>query len=170
MEHWLNTIKLYDCLHGCRANRRTGTAVIKAKMAQQLSYLELKPLYGVFLDLKKAFNSMDWDCCIMILEGYGAGPRMIWLIQTYWHNAIMICCASGNYSTLKGGCGVTQGGPLSAKLLNILATEGTRTPVDLPEVKGCVGRVWDEHTCRAHHGSLADDCGVHSNPTGSTGM
>ncbi len=46
-------------------------------MAQQLSYLELKPFYGVFLDLKKAFDSMDRERCIMILEGYGAGPRMI---------------------------------------------------------------------------------------------
>ena len=59
-------------------------AVIEAKMAQQLSYLELKPLYGVFLDLKKAFDSMDWDRCIMILEGWGAGPQMIRLIQTCW--------------------------------------------------------------------------------------
>jgi len=62
-------------------------AVVKAKMAQQLSYLELKPLYGVFLDLKKAFDSMDRDCCIMILEGCGAGPWMIRLIRTCWCDA-----------------------------------------------------------------------------------
>ncbi len=32
-----------------------------------------------------------------------------------------MCRASGNYSTpLKAGCGVTQGGPLSAKLFNIM--------------------------------------------------
>jgi hypothetical protein len=34
---------LHDCLHGCCTNRGTGTAVIKAKLAQQLLYLELKP-------------------------------------------------------------------------------------------------------------------------------
>jgi hypothetical protein len=93
-------------------------------MVQQLSYLELKPFYGVFLDLKKAFNSMDWECCIMILEGYGAGPRMIRLIRGYWRDAIMVCRASGNYGTpFKAGCGVTQGGPLSAKLFNILVVD-----------------------------------------------
>jgi len=83
MDHRLNANELHDCLHGCRAHRGTGTVVIEAKLAQQLSYLELKPFYEVFLDLKKAFDSMDRECCIMILEGYGAGPRMIRLIRGY---------------------------------------------------------------------------------------
>jgi hypothetical protein len=121
IDHRLDAIKLHDCLHGCRANRGTGTALIEAKLVQQLSHLELKPFYGVFLDLKKAFDLMDWDRCILILEGYGAGPWMIRLIRTYWRNAIMVCRASGNYGTpFKAGHGVTQGGPLSAKLFSIL--------------------------------------------------
>jgi hypothetical protein len=46
---------------------------------------------------------------------------MIRLIQGYWRDAIMVCRASGNYDApFKAGCGVTQGGPLSAKLFNIL--------------------------------------------------
>ncbi len=57
--------------------RGTGTAIIEAKLAQQLSYLEFKPFYGVFLDLQKAFDAMDWERVIMLLEGYGAGPWMI---------------------------------------------------------------------------------------------
>ncbi len=57
----------------------------------------------------------------MILEGYGAGPRMIRLVCSFWQDAIMVCCAAGNYGTaVKAGRGVTQGGPLSAKLFNIL--------------------------------------------------
>jgi len=121
MERRLDAIELYDCLHGCRARRGTGTGVIEAKLAQQLSYLELKPFYGVFVDLKKAFDSMDRERCIMILEGYRAGPRMIWLIRGYWRDAIMVCRALGNYGTpFKAGRGVTQGGPLSAKLFNIM--------------------------------------------------
>ena len=39
--------------------------------------------------------------------------------------------------------------------------------MDLPEVKGCVGRVWDEHTCGVHHGLSADDHGVRGNPPDS---
>ncbi len=46
---------------------------------------------------------------------------MIRLIRTYWRDAIMVCHASGNYGMpFKAGRGVTQGGPLSAKLFNIL--------------------------------------------------
>ena len=97
MDHRLDAIKLHDCLHGCCAYHGTGTRVIEAKLVQQLLYLKLKPFYGVFLDLKKAFDSMDRERCIMILEGYGAGPRMIRLIRGYWPDAIMVCRALGNY-------------------------------------------------------------------------
>ena len=107
----LDAIELHDSLHGCHAKRGTGTAVIKAKLAQQLSYLELQPFYGVFLDLKKAFDVIDQGCCIMILEGYGVGPWMIWLVRTYWQDAIMVCRASGNYGQpFKAGVGTLQDG------------------------------------------------------------
>jgi hypothetical protein len=64
IDHRLNAIELHDCLHGCRDGHGTGTAIIKAKLAQQLSYIELKPFYGVFLDLRKAFDTMDRERCI----------------------------------------------------------------------------------------------------------
>ncbi len=48
IDHRLDSIELHDSLHGCRNKRGTGTAIIEAKLAQQLSYLELKPFYGVF--------------------------------------------------------------------------------------------------------------------------
>ena len=121
IDHRLDAFELHDSLHGCRHKRGTGTAIIEAKLAQQLAHIELKPFYGVFLDLRKAFDAMDRDRCILILEGYGAGPRLVRLVKTYWRDAIMVCRASGYYGTaFKAGRGVTQGGPLSAKLFNIL--------------------------------------------------
>jgi hypothetical protein len=42
--------------------------------------------------------------------------------------------------------------------------------VDLPEVKGCVERVWDEHTREVHHSLLADDHSVCGDPPGSHRM
>jgi hypothetical protein len=121
IDHQLDMINLHDSLHGCRHNRGTGTAIIEAKLAQQLSYLELRPFYGVFLNLRKAFDAMDRERCLMVLEGYGAGPRIIQLIRGFWRDAIMVCRAAGNYGTaFKAGRSVTQGGPLSAKLFNIM--------------------------------------------------
>jgi hypothetical protein len=121
MDHQINAIELHDCHHGCHANRCTGTVVIKAKLAQQLLYLELKPFFSIFLDLKKAFNLMNSEHCFLILEGCGAGPRMIRLIRTFWRNAIMMYQASGNNSmSFLVGRSMAQSGPLSAKLFNIL--------------------------------------------------
>jgi hypothetical protein len=56
----------------------------------------LRPFYGVFLDLRKAFDAMDRERCLIVLEGYGAGPRMIRLIRGFWGDAIMVCRAAGN--------------------------------------------------------------------------
>jgi hypothetical protein len=121
IDHWLDAFVLHDSLHGCHNKCSTGTAIIEAKLAQQLLHLKLKPFYGVFLDLRKAFDAMDRERCILILEGYGARPWLVCLVQTYWRDGIMVCRASGYYGTpFKASRGVTQGGPLSAKLFNIL--------------------------------------------------
>ncbi len=70
---------------------------------------------------------MDRERCLLILEGYGVGPRMIRLIQNFWRNAVLVCRALGNYgSPFYAGCGMTQGRPLSAKLFNTLVDAVTR--------------------------------------------
>ncbi len=57
----------------------------------------------------------------MLLEGYGAGPLLVRLVRVYWRDAIMVCRAAGYYGQpFKAGRGVTQCGPLSAKLFNIV--------------------------------------------------
>ncbi len=56
---------------------------INIEPAIQLAYLEQHPLYGVFLDLWKAFNAMDWPSCLTIIRAYGVGPNMLRLIKTF---------------------------------------------------------------------------------------
>jgi hypothetical protein len=129
MNRRLNTLPVHEVLHGCR-NRHgmgMGTAVLEAKLAQQLAHLKQEPFYRVFLDLKKAFNAMDRERCLLILEGYGMGLNMVRLICTFWRHATMVCYVSGNYGGLFcAGQGMTQGGPLSAKLYNILVDDVVR--------------------------------------------
>ncbi len=121
MDRRLKALPLHEVLHRCQNGCSTGTAILEAKLAQQLAHLEQEPFYRVFLDLKKVFDAMDRERCFLILEGYGAGPNMVWLICNFWRDVTMVYCASGNYGgPFCAGRGVTQGGPLPAKLFNIL--------------------------------------------------
>ena len=64
---------------------------------------------------------MDQGRCLAILALHGVGPQMLQLIRNFWETATNVCRAKGNYGRpFKAGRGVTQGGPLSAKLFNIL--------------------------------------------------
>ncbi len=85
----MNALPLHEVLHGCRNMRGMGTAILEAKLAQQLAHLEQEPFYGVFLDLTMR--------CLLIPEGYGAGPNIVRLIYNFWRDATMVCRASGNY-------------------------------------------------------------------------
>jgi hypothetical protein len=76
-------IALHNSLHGCHNGQGTGTAVIEARLAQQLAHIEQTPFYGVFINLKKAFNTMDRRRCLLILEGHGMGPNISRLIRYF---------------------------------------------------------------------------------------
>jgi hypothetical protein len=96
MDLWLEAIVLRDSLHGCLSGQGTRTGIIKAKLAQQLAHLEQAPFFGVFIDLKKAFDAMDWGQCLTILALHGVGPNMLRLIRNFWDTAINVCWVKGN--------------------------------------------------------------------------
>ena len=43
-----STIDFHDALHGFRAGRGCGTGIMEAKLAQQLAFVEQRPLYRIF--------------------------------------------------------------------------------------------------------------------------
>lgn len=123
----LKAVTFHEVLHGCISERGTDTATIEAKLQQQLAYLEQEAFFGVFLDLKTAFDAMDRSRVLELLQGYGVGTKMLTLIRTFWESAEMVCKAKGNYGDpFRAGRGVTQGGPLSPTLFNLLVDAVTR--------------------------------------------
>ncbi len=71
----LGSIKFHDGLHG-GPRQGTGTATIKAKLAQSLVWRDQCPLYQIYVDLKKAYDALDRERTLIILVAYGVRPRM----------------------------------------------------------------------------------------------
>jgi hypothetical protein len=116
----MSCLKLHDCLHGGLPRRGTGTAIMEVKLNQQLAWVEQAPLYQIYLDLKKAYNTLNQTRCLEILAGYGVGPNLLCLQKQFWSNAKMVCHAGGNFGEpFNAGRGVLQGGPLSGLMFNI---------------------------------------------------
>ncbi len=116
----LASIEFHDCLHRGLPKRGTGTALIEAKLAQQLAWQDQCHLYEIYVDLKKAYDSIDKGCMMEILKAYGVGPNLLRLQNLFWGNAKLVCCTGGCYgSPFLAQRGVTQGNPLSSLMIDM---------------------------------------------------
>ena len=97
----LASITFHNFLHGFRAGHGTDTAILEAKLIQQLAALRDEVLYVIFLDLHKAYDALDKSRCLDILEGYGVGLQSRRMFQSCWRRLTILARA-----------GVTMGRPL----------------------------------------------------------
>ena len=58
------SLDLNDVLHGFKAWRGMGTASLELKLVQQLAGLSHETLFQVFLDVRKAYNSLNRGRCM----------------------------------------------------------------------------------------------------------
>ena len=80
-----------------------------------------EPLFQVFLDVQKAYDSRDRVWCMEILQGYGIGKRMARLITHHWDSLMFVPKVNRFLGTpFSTGRGFTQGDPSSPMILNIV--------------------------------------------------
>ena len=78
-------------------------------------------LFQVFIDVRKACNSLDQGRCMETLREYGLGPRLQRLLQRYWDIQRVVTNAGKYYvQPFSMGRGVTQGDPVYMELFNII--------------------------------------------------
>ena len=114
-------VRFHDMLHGFTPCRGTGTAIIEAKLQQELAHLQRRPLFQIYLDLKKAFDSLDRPRTLDILRGYGMGPRLLKLLETFWNGQRIVCRQSKYHGEpFTATRGIIQGGLFSTTIFNIV--------------------------------------------------
>ena len=115
-------ITFHDTVHGFCQGRGTGTAIIEAKLRMQLAQRTTKPRYFVFLDLKKAYDTLDRGRTLAILKGYGIGRNILSIIKRIWDMDTMVPKQAGFYGeSFSAGRGVRQGDILLPMIFNIVA-------------------------------------------------
>ena len=90
-------------------------------MAQQLAGIAHETLFKVFLDVRKAYNSLDRGQCMDILREYSMVKNMACLINHHWDNLIFVPRVERFLGTaFVTGRGVIKGNLASSMIFNIM--------------------------------------------------
>jgi hypothetical protein len=128
MDAWIKAhVTFHDFLHGFRAKRGCGTAIIEAKLLQQLAGLEQSTLFQAFLDLRKAYDALDRERALEIFEGYGMGPALCLILRNFWDQQMVVARQSGYLGDpFAADRGLTQGDVISPTLFNLVCNAVVR--------------------------------------------
>ena len=113
-------ITKYDILsksqYGFRSNRSTSMALVELLEKITNSIDDKKITVGVFIDLKKAFDTIDHKLLLKKMEFYGIRGIVLKWVKSYLANRKQyVCMNSSRSDLLQIRCGVPQGSILGPK-------------------------------------------------------
>ena len=118
-----DNIQYHEAVHGFRRNRGTTTAISELKLCMRVTSMNKKriPRFTIFLDLKKAYDTLDRPRTLEIMKAYGIGPNICHIIEQTWKMDQMIPKQAGCYGTaFNTSRGVRQGDIISPTVFNIV--------------------------------------------------
>jgi hypothetical protein len=92
-------VPFHDAIHGFTFHRGCGTAGIEAKLQQELAAIRQVPLYQVFIDLRKAYDTLDRPRALETLSQYGMGPRLLAVLREFWISQKIVAQQNGFHGT-----------------------------------------------------------------------
>ena len=114
-------IQFHPAIHGFRSSRGTSTAQLECKLQMQLALVKGQPLFQVFLDLSKAYDSLDRDRTLQVLEAYGVGPNVLHFLSCIWEWSHLVPRIAGYYgAAFQVERGVPQGDVISPIIFNVI--------------------------------------------------
>ena len=115
-------------VHGFRKRRCTYTAIGERKLRMQMAVCSSTTVYQVYLDLMKAYDSIDRQRVLLILQKYKVGPNLRRYIAKVWEGQKYFLRQAGFYSEavhVHRGC--TQGDTNSPIIFNLIVDAVLRT-------------------------------------------
>jgi Reverse transcriptase (RNA-dependent DNA polymerase) len=101
-------------------------ALVEARLHLDYSIQQGRCLYQVFLDLSKAYDTLDRACTLELLQRYKMGPNLLGLLRP---EILQLVPRQGGFyrRPIWSARGVTQGDPLSPIIFNIAINAVVRT-------------------------------------------
>ena len=114
-------IQFHSGIHSFRHKRGTGTCILEAKLDMQLASYLCQPLYQIYLDLTKAYDTLDCMRTLSLLKAYGLGPNTRSLIQSVWEWELLVPKSIDCFgNSFHAHWGVRQGDVISPVIFNIV--------------------------------------------------
>ena len=120
-------LQFRNVLHGFRAGRGTWMAIMELKIMQEPSCVYHDPIFLLFLDFHKAYNTVYRNRLLQTLEVY-AGPRMYVLLETFCDYQQVVPRQNRYHGpALPDTWGTTHGDLVSLTLFNVVVDNVIRT-------------------------------------------